>query len=152
MWCRDCPRKTCTQSFTYLYFHENPNTKNKTCTWLDSSCWDLPSGRIEGSLCQTWVDIWSNICPTWIDLSRLSMCKICLKISLSCYQFNLVKYAWLYSIYLIRLKTAMASLWLSPWRGCPFTARISSPLKIISLSFLLLNWDSVNSNLIALSL
>ena len=41
--------------------------------------------------------------------------------------------------HLIRLKTAMASLWLSPWRGCPFTARISSPSKIRSLFCLLLN-------------
>ena len=32
-------------------------------------------------------------------------------------------------IHLIRLKTAMASLWLSPWRGWPFTAKISSPGK-----------------------
>ena len=36
-WCRDCP--------------------HKICTWLDCSGDLRPSGRIEGSLCRTWVGV-----------------------------------------------------------------------------------------------
>ena len=46
-WCRDCPRKT--------------------GTWPRDCSVDLPSGRIEGSLC-----------PTCVNISKLSMSNICL--------------------------------------------------------------------------